>query len=113
MCIRDSSDIIQKLGQLKSVLNTAQDDNQILGSFRVAKSEYFIPINEAEDPEKKRKKLTQELDYARGFLRSVEKKLSNESFVSNAPENIINLERKKAADAHEKITLLEKSLSQL
>jgi len=107
------SDVIQKLGQLESVLNTALDDNQILGSFRVAKTEFFIPINEAEDPEKKRKKLTQELDYARGFLKSVEKKLSNESFVSNAPENIIDLERKKAADAHEKITLLEKSLSQL
>ena len=79
----------------------------------MGQSEYFIPISKKVDPKEERKKLKQELEYVKGFLRSVEKKLSNELFVSNAPENIIELERKKAADAHEKITLLEKSLSQL
>jgi valyl-tRNA synthetase len=73
----------------------------------------FIPINQAVDPEEERKKLTQELKYAKGFLKSVEKKLSNERFVANAPEKVIELERKKAADAKEKISLLEKSLSLL
>ncbi|MDO7576184.1 MAG: hypothetical protein MUQ86_04725, partial [Flavobacteriaceae bacterium] len=49
----------------------------------------------------------------KGFLASVEKKLANERFVSNAPEQVIAIERKKAADAEEKIKMLEKSLSLL
>ena len=106
-------EVIQKLAQLESVENIVREDNQALGSFRVGQSEFFIPLNQAVDPEEERKKLTQELEYAKGFLKSVEKKLSNERFVSNAPEKVIKLERKKAADAQEKILLLEKSLSQL
>ena len=106
-------DVIQKLAQLESVENIVREDNQALGSFRVGQSEFFIPLNQAVDPEEERKKLTQELEYAKGFLKSVEKKLSNERFVSNAPEKVIQLERKKAVDAQEKILLLEKRLSQL
>jgi valyl-tRNA synthetase len=106
-------EVIQKLAQLESVEQSVQDENQALGSFRVGQSEFFIPINQAVDPEEERKKLTQELEYAKGFLKSVEKKLSNERFVANAPEKVIELERKKAVDAKEKISLLEKSLSQL
>tara|TARA_B100000963_G_scaffold67678_1_gene55821 strand:- start:429 stop:3050 length:2622 start_codon:yes stop_codon:yes gene_type:complete len=106
-------DVIQKLAQLEAVENIVREDNQALGSFRVGQSEFFIPLNQSFDPEEERKKLRQELEYAKGFLNSVEKKLSNERFVSNAPEKIIELERKKAADAQEKILLLEKSLSQL
>ena len=60
-----------------------------------------------------KEKLTLELNYTRGFLASVEKKLSNERFVANAPEKVIALERKKAADAKEKIVLLEKNLALL
>ncbi len=106
-------DVIQKLAQLETVENIVREDNQTLGSFRVGQSEFFIPLNQSFDPEEERKKLMQELEYAKGFLKSVEKKLSNERFVSNAPEKVIKLERKKAADAQEKILLLEKSLSQL
>ena len=106
-------EVIQKLAQLESVENILREDNQALGSFRVGQSEFFIPLNQAVDPEEERMKLIQELEYAKGFLKSVEKKLSNERFVSNAPEKVIELERKKALDAREKISLLEKSLSQL
>ena len=106
-------EVIQKLAQLETVENIVREDNQALGSFRVGQSEFFIPLNQSFDPEEERKKLRQELEYAKGFLKSVEKKLSNERFVSNAPEKVIELERKKAADAKEKILLLEKSLSQL
>ena len=106
-------DVIQKLGLLESIDTAPKDEYLSLGSFRVAQSEFFIPINEAEDFLQQRKKLTQELEYARGFLKSVEKKLSNNRFVSNAPEKVIELERKKAADAQEKIALLERSLGQL
>jgi valyl-tRNA synthetase len=106
-------EVIRKLAQLESIESKVQDENQALGSFRVGQSEFFIPLNQSIDPEEERKKLIQELEYAKGFLKSVEKKLSNERFVSNAPEKVIELERKKAGDAHEKISLLEKSLNQL
>jgi valyl-tRNA synthetase len=106
-------EVIRKLAQIESIESKVQDESQALGSFRVGQSEFFIPLNQSIDSEEERKKLTQELEYAKGFLKSVEKKLSNESFVSNAPEKVIEFERKKAADAHEKISLLEKSLNQL
>jgi len=57
--------------------------------------------------------LNDELNYMKGFLESAEKKLSNKNFVSNAPEKVVFIERKKVADAKEKITLLEKSLASL
>ena len=106
-------EVILKLGQLSSIKQHVDDKSQPLGSFRVGKSEFFIPINQAVDPEEERKKLAQELKYVEGFLQSVEKKLSNERFVSNAPEKVIELERKKASDAQERITLLKKSIGQL
>ena len=58
-------------------------------------------------------KLEEELKYAKGFLNSVRKKLENERFVSNAPDKVIAMERKKEADALEKIAVLEKSLAAL
>ncbi len=106
-------EVIKKLGQLESIEDKTLKDSQPLGSFRVGKSEFYIPLNKAVDPEEERKKLTLELQYAEGFIKSVEKKLSNERFVSNAPEKVIELERKKAADAQQKIDLLKKRLNQL
>jgi valyl-tRNA synthetase len=103
-------EVIQKLGQILKVERLAPVNNQTLGSFRVGQSEYFIPISKKVDPKEERKKLKQELEYVKGFLRSVEKKLSNELFVSNAPKKVIELERKKAGDAHQKIALLIKRL---
>jgi valyl-tRNA synthetase len=106
-------EVIQKLGQILKVERLAPANNQTLGSFRVGQSEYFIPISKKVDPKEERKKLKQELEYVKGFLRSVEKKLSNELFVSNAPEKVIELERKKAGDAHQKMALLIKRLGHL
>ena len=101
------------MGQLEKIEKQDEIEEQGMASFRVNQLEFFIPIDTAIDPEEERKKLTEELKYAKGFLQSVEKKLSNDRFVSNAPEQVIAMERKKAADAQEKITLLEKSLNQL
>ncbi len=106
-------EVISKLGQLEKIEKQDEIEEQGMASFRVNQLEFFIPIDTAIDPEEERKKLTEELKYAKGFLQSVEKKLSNDRFVSNAPEQVIAMERKKAADAQEKITLLEKSLNQL
>jgi len=82
-------------------------------SFRVKSNEYFIPISGAIDIEEEIKKIKEELQYTKGFLKSVQGKLSNERFVNNAPEQVVAIERKKAADAEAKIETLEKSLASL
>ncbi|WP_190811601.1 valine--tRNA ligase [Flagellimonas sp. S3867] len=82
-------------------------------SFRVKSNEYFIPISGAIDIEAEIKKITEELNYTKGFLQSVQKKLSNDRFVNNAPEKVVDIEKKKAADAEAKIETLQKSLASL
>ena len=104
---------LMKLGGVSELNFTAPSEDLVGGSFRILNLELFIPTQAAEDPEAEKEKLTTELNYTRGFLASVEKKLSNERFVANAPEKVIELERKKAADAKEKISLLEKNLESL
>jgi len=101
---------ILKLGGVNEIHYSSAPDDLLGGSFRINNLEFFIPTNAAEDPEAEKAKITEELRYTRGFLASVEKKLANERFVANAPAQVIDLERKKAADAIEKISLLEKSL---
>ena len=63
------------------------------------------------DLDAERDKLQKELDYTKGFLQSVSKKLSNERFVNNAPEQVVASERKKQEDAEVKIKLLEEKLA--
>ena len=83
-------------------------------SFRVKSNEYFIPIAvDSIDVEEEIKKITEELNYTEGFLKSVQKKLSNERFVNNAPEQVVAVERKKEADAVAKIETLKASLASL
>ena len=105
---------ILKLALLEGIYFEGMREDKQGGRFRVQKLEFFIPLEEGViDIEAEREKLNSELTYAKGFLASVEKKLSNERFVSNAPEKVIAMEQKKADDAREKISLLEKSLAQL
>lgn len=82
-------------------------------SFRVKSNEYFVPMSGAIDIEAEILKITEELNYTKGFLKSVLKKLSNERFVNNAPEQVVAMEKKKVADAEAKIETLEKSLASL
>ncbi|WP_136466334.1 valine--tRNA ligase [Flagellimonas onchidii] len=104
--------IITKLGNLSNIeMVEAPLDGAL--SFRVKSNEYFIPMSGAIDVEAEIKKITEELNYTRGFLQSVQKKLSNERFVNNAPEKVVAIEKKKAADAEAKIETLEKSLASL
>ena len=80
----------------------------------VAKNvEYYIPLGDKIDKDEELKKLNAELDYTRGFLASVEKKLSNERFVSGAPAQVVERERQKLADAKMKIEALEKQIAGL
>ncbi|MDG1398567.1 MAG: valine--tRNA ligase [Polaribacter sp.] len=83
-------------------------------SFRVKSNEYFVPISAANiDVEAEIKKLNSELKRAEGFLFGIQKKLSNERFVSNAPEKVITLERKKESDTLAKIETIKSSLASL
>ncbi|HET8736741.1 MAG TPA: valine--tRNA ligase [Pricia sp.] len=104
--------IIQKLTNLSLI---SYGDTSVEGalSFRVRSNEYFVPISDSIDMEAEIQKIEEELKYTRGFLKSVQKKLSNERFVNNAPGQVIALERKKQADAEAKIETLEKSLQSL
>ena len=95
---------------LKGLYYENTPDESLGGSFRIDKLEFFIPTEVTEDHEAEKEKLIAELKYTKGFLDSVKKKLSNERFVENAPEQVISIERKKAADAKYKISMLEKSL---
>jgi len=104
--------VIQKLGNVSTI---QQVEKQVEGtlSFRVRSNEYFIPIKGIIDTDAEKRKLQEELDYTRGFLKSVEKKLSNERFVNNAPESVVSIEKAKQADALAKIEVLENSLASL
>ena len=104
--------IIEKLGNLESIDYTAEPIEGAL-TFRVKSNEYFIPMAGAIDVEAEIKKLTEELNYTKGFLKSVQKKLSNERFVSGAPEQVVASEKKKEADALAKIETLKSSLASL
>ncbi|MET2984188.1 valine--tRNA ligase [Aureibaculum conchae] len=105
-------DVIQKLGNLESI-ETVSEAVQGALTFRVKSNEYFIPIAGAINVEDEIKKLTEELNYTEGFLKSVQKKLANERFVSNAPEQVVASEKQKEADAIAKIETLKTSLASL
>ncbi len=104
--------VVQKLGNV-STLDYVADKVEGALSYRVKSNEYFIPITGAIDVEAEITKLTEELKYTQGFLRSVQGKLSNEKFVAGAPEQVIANERKKEADALAKIAMIEQSLAGL
>jgi len=82
-------------------------------SFLVGKDEFFISLTENVDVDAERERLTKELEYLQGFLKSVDAKLSNERFVQNAKPEIIANERNKKADAESKINIIKDSLTAL
>lgn len=104
--------LIAKLANVADIAAVSQAPEGAL-SFRVKSNEYFVPLAGAIDVEAEMAKIREELDYTRGFLASVRQKLANERFVSNAPDQVVALERKKASDAEAKIDTLEKSLANL
>ncbi|WP_322549305.1 valine--tRNA ligase [Flavobacterium psychraquaticum] len=104
--------VVLKLGNIVDLVYVAEKVDGAL-SYRVKSNEYFIPITGNIDVEAEIAKLTEELNYTKGFLRSVQGKLSNEKFVAGAPEQVIANERKKEADALAKIATIEQSLASL
>lgn len=104
--------VITKLGNITSLEYVSEKVDGAL-SYRVKSNEYFIPITGNIDIDAEIAKLTEELNYNKGFLKSVQAKLSNEKFVAGAPEKVIEMERKKEADALAKIATIEQSLMSL
>jgi valyl-tRNA synthetase len=109
---KDFDAIILKLGNISELTYTTKTVENAL-SFRVKSNEYFIPANDTIDVAAELLKLEEELNYTEGFLKSVQKKLSNERFVSGAPEQVVASEKKKEADAIAKIETLKASLKNL
>ncbi len=101
--------IIQKLGNIGTYSIVAEKVEQAV-SFRVKSFEYFIPIAKSVDTEEEKAKLTEELNYTRGFLKSVQSKLANQRFINSAPLQVVANEKQKEADALAKIKTLEESL---
>ena len=109
---KDYDAVISKLGNISEISYVKEQVSNAL-SYRVKSNEYFIPIGGAIDVEAEIEKLTEELKYNEGFLKSVEKKLSNERFVNNAPEKVVANEKQKKADAEAKIEAIKESLQNL
>ena len=101
--------VISKLANLSGISVDAEKD-AAASSFMVGTTEFNVPLANSIDVEAELEKLTKDLAYYEGFKQSVLKKLSNERFVSNAPEAVVEGERKKLADAETKIKNITESI---
>ena len=108
-------DFYPLVGKLCNISNIEFVKEKHEGSFTftVGAQEFYIPLSEGIDVESEIAKLEEELKYTRGFLNTVAKKLSNERFVNNAPEAVVQKERQKQADSKDRITVIEKQLADL
>ncbi len=104
--------VVSKLSNLSEVLFVSEKQEGT-ASFIVGTTEHFIPLSRKLDTEEEIIKIQADLNYIRGFLVNVMKKLDNERFVKNAPESVLELERKKKSDAESKIKSLEEALKSL
>ncbi len=100
--------VVAKLANLSAIEANATKD-ATAASFMVGTTEFNIPL--AIDVEAEIARLEKEIAYLEGFKASVEKKLSNQRFVSGAPEAVVNNERNKLADATSKIAALQATLA--
>ena len=104
--------VVGKLCNLSDI-NFVSDKQEGAASFLVKTTEYFIPLGDKLDVEADLAKIAEDLEYNRGFLVSVMKKLNNERFVQNAPAEVIELEKKKKNDTELKIKSLEERQKEL
>lgn len=104
--------VIKKLANLSEVTQVSEDPGDSI-SFIVKNVEYFVPVGDMVNREEELVKLQSELEYTEGFLKSVQKKLSNERFVQNAPAQVVEKERQKMGDAEVKIGVLEAQIEKL
>jgi valyl-tRNA synthetase len=110
--VGDQTAIVEKMANLKS-LSRADEKPGDAAQFMVGTTEWAVPLGSLIDVDAEIAKQEAQLKHLEGFLMGVEKKLSNERFVANAPEAVVALERKKQHDAQEKIAALKESLAKL
>jgi valyl-tRNA synthetase len=104
--------VVKKLAGVKAIEMVNEKVEGAI-NFIVSAIEYYIPLGNLVDKEEEIEKLQKELEYARGFLNSVMKKLDNERFVQSAPANVVELEQKKKSEAESKIVALQEQLKTL
>ncbi len=111
----DFEEIVPSLQKLANVGEVAFDSEKPKDcfSFVVGGTEFYVQSSKEVDHEAEIASLQKDLDYQKGFLMSVDKKLANEKFVNGAPEKVVGMERRKKADAEAKIKALEESLAKL
>ncbi len=106
------NDVITKMANLQSV-SVVDGKDAMASAFMVGTDEFSVPLGSLIDIDAEIAKLESQLQHLEGFLAGVVKKLSNERFVQNAPEAVVNMERKKQADSEEKIAALRESIAAL
>ncbi|MEY8607833.1 valine--tRNA ligase [Parabacteroides segnis] len=105
--------ILEKSLNIKNIEESEINNNDDLIMVISGSTQCFVDLGIRINVEEELAKLAEELKYQQGFLASVQKKLSNESFVSKAPAKVIEMERKKQADAESKIKSIEESIAAL
>ena len=101
------------LSEISHVTHKDGDDHRSVSTFLVGTQEYAVPLGNLIDADAEAQKAEAEIKRLQGFMAGIEKKLSNERFVQNAPAQVVELERKKLADAESKIAALQKTLAAL
>ena len=105
-------EILLKMANLSGLTIVASRPESSV-SFISGAEKYYLVVEDSKSPEERRAELQKELDYARGFVAQVEKKLSNERFVQNAPDAVVAKERKKMQDGLSRVKNLEEALATL
>ena len=103
---------IQKMANV-STINVVNEKDATASAFMVGTDEFAVPLGNMIDIDAEIEKQETQLKHLEGFLAGVMKKLSNERFVQNAPEQVVALERKKQSDSEEKIAALKESIAAL
>ncbi|MEI6123601.1 MAG: valine--tRNA ligase [Bacteroidota bacterium] len=104
--------VVEKLCNISQIDYVTQKIEQAI-SFRIGSTEFYIPVEGSIDTEAEIQKLQEELKYQHGFYESVMNKLGNQRFVNSAPKNVVDIERKKLADAQAKISIIESQIKSL
>ncbi len=104
--------VLTKMGNLTAIVEV-EEKSPTASAFIVGATEYSVPLEGKINVEEEIAKLNKDLEYYTKFLAGVEKKLSNERFVANAPEAVVAIERKKKADAEEKLAAIRAGLAAL
>ncbi len=106
------ADAVVKMANLEAITSVSEKDSTA-STFMVGMVEYAVPLGNMIDIDAEIQKLEAQLQHLEGFLAGVLKKLSNERFVANAPEQVVAMERKKQSDSEEKIAALKESITAL